>query len=134
MEVVVLRADEVVADTSRLLLDRLATAGRVRVISAVQARHEADGVISVDEWTKADDTFDLMADLTAHELGLDRRTVISMTAGLPIGATLLVLLIEHRWLQDITVELDAVGGEVVASAMLADEWLHRMERDLLTDE
>jgi hypothetical protein len=72
------------------------------------------------------------ADLTAHEMGLDRRSVIGVAAGLPIGATLLVLLIEHRCGRDIAADFDAVGGRVVASALLLDEWLQRMGRNLFS--
>ena len=69
LEIVVLRLDDVTAETPRLLAGRLTAGGHVRVVSAVEARREIDGTVSVEDWTEAGDVFDLVADLTVRRQG-----------------------------------------------------------------
>jgi hypothetical protein len=130
LELVILRFDDVTTESARSFVGRTDGKGHVHVIMAVVARHETDGSVTLEEWTQAADLSDLIADMAAHQqFDLSRGHIAYIARTVAPGATVLLLLLEHRCASDFATDLDSLGGVLLSSAEVPDERIRQAEGD-----
>ena len=133
LEVVVLQFDELPVEAARAVATRMAATDQVRIISAAVISHDMRGVLAVDECLQQRDVFDLTADLAARQaLAIDQFSAIDLAAELVPGTTLLLLVMEHTWMQPLYCDVQELGGRCVASELLPVERIRAEERRICT--
>jgi hypothetical protein len=130
-ELLAIRFDDVADETVHRLVAKTRAAGHVRIISAIRIRHEPDGSVSIDESTEAADVLDMAVDVAAHRRWFQgRRLVSDMVRRLPVGAAVLVLLVEHRWALQMRADVGSLGGVMIDAASLPEESVRQAQQDL----
>lgn len=134
LEVVVVGFDNLPVDTAHALVDRMDATGQVRVVSATVARHDLDGSLTTDDWSRPYDLSDVAADLAArHFLGLDGMIGTALAESLEPGETVLLLVVEHLWVASVYADVEALGGRNLASHLVPADRIRHAEGRLSGD-
>ena len=100
----------------------LVASGTVRIVDAVLAQKDAEGVVA---WAELADQGTTWSDLTAlidHLEGLvAAEDLAELTTELVIGETALVLAFENTWLRPLLGAVRDAGGRVVAEVAVPDD-------------
>lgn len=101
-------------------IEALVGAGTVRIVDAVLARRDAEGVLTVSELAD-DPTWDeLGAFIDQVEGLLAADDVEELTAELPAGRTGLVLAFENLWVRPLLAAVRAADGAVLSQVAVTD--------------
>jgi hypothetical protein len=107
----------------------------IRLVDVVFFERDADGAVVVTELGGDDDPrFAEFSPLLADTMKLfTPEDLDEITDSLPLGASGLVLLFEHRWAEDLKDALDAAGGYLVNRVVIPPEVLAEVSAQLDAD-
>ncbi len=107
----------------------------IRLVDVVFFSRDTDGAVTIDELLDKDDPhFATIAALLPDTMGLfTPEDLVEMADSLPLNASGLVLLFEHRWAEDLKDALTAAGGYLVNRVVIPPEVLAEVSAAIEAD-
>ena len=107
----------------------------IRLVDVVFFERDADGAVVVTELGDNDDPrFAQFGPILADTMSLfTPEDLVEITDSLPLNASGLVLLFEHRWAEDLKDALTAAGGYLVNRVVIPPEVLAEVSAQLDAD-